>query len=85
MDLRVASSIEEQGIDLTVHGEEGYGSEFGSGVFVNQSAVEKIDKILPQKNLRPELLMAAQQCAAYFISRFSHEYGTCKNPEQTDR
>jgi Amt family ammonium transporter len=41
MDLRVASSIEEQGIDLTVHGEEGYGSEFGSGVFVNQSAVEK--------------------------------------------
>ena len=41
MDLRVASSIEEQGIDLTVHGEEGYGSEFGSGVFVNQNAVEK--------------------------------------------
>jgi Amt family ammonium transporter len=40
MDLRVASSIEEQGIDLPVHGEEGYGSEFGSGVFINQSSTE---------------------------------------------
>jgi Amt family ammonium transporter len=40
MDLRVAPSIEEQGIDLPVHGEEGYGSEFGSGVFVSQSPTE---------------------------------------------
>jgi Amt family ammonium transporter len=40
MDLRVAPSIEEQGIDLPVHGEEGYGSEFGSGVFVSQSPNE---------------------------------------------
>jgi Amt family ammonium transporter len=40
MDLRVAPSIEEQGIDLPVHGEEGYGSEFGSGIFVSQSPTE---------------------------------------------
>ena len=40
MDLRVAQSVEEQGIDLPIHGEEGYGSDFGSGVFVSQSASE---------------------------------------------
>ncbi|WP_055077246.1 ammonium transporter [Pseudanabaena sp. 'Roaring Creek'] len=38
MDLRVAPSVEEQGIDLPVHGEEGYGSDFGSGVFVKSSS-----------------------------------------------
>ncbi len=38
MDLRVAPSIEEQGIDLPIHGEEGYGSEFGSGVFISQGS-----------------------------------------------
>ena len=40
MDLRVATSIEEQGIDLPIHGEEGYGSEFGSGVLVSRSDSE---------------------------------------------
>jgi Amt family ammonium transporter len=40
MDLRVAPSIEEQGIDLPVHGEEGYGSDFGSGVFVSSKSSE---------------------------------------------
>ncbi len=40
MDLRVAPSVEEQGIDLPVHGEEGYGSDFGSGVFASQSSSE---------------------------------------------
>ncbi|MDX2255289.1 MAG: ammonium transporter [Pseudanabaenaceae cyanobacterium bins.39] len=40
MELRVSPSVEEQGIDLPIHGEEAYGSEFGSGVFVNQGAVE---------------------------------------------
>ncbi|MFN5836048.1 MAG: ammonia channel protein, partial [Pseudanabaena sp.] len=38
MDLRVAHSIEEQGIDLPIHGEEGYGNEFGSGVFISQGS-----------------------------------------------
>jgi len=41
MDLRVAQSVEEQGIDLPVHGEEGYGSDFGSGVFASQSSSER--------------------------------------------
>lgn len=40
MDLRVAPSIEEQGIDLPIHGEEGYGSEFGSGVFTSSQSSE---------------------------------------------
>ena len=40
MDLRVPQSVEEQGIDLPIHGEEGYGSDFGSGVFVSQSSSE---------------------------------------------
>ncbi len=40
MDLRVPQSVEEQGIDLPVHGEEGYGSDFGSGVFVGSNASE---------------------------------------------
>ena len=40
MDLRVPQSVEEQGIDLPIHGEEGYGSDFGSGVFVRQSSSE---------------------------------------------
>ena len=40
MDLRVAQSVEEQGIDLPVHGEEGYGSDFGSGVLISPSASE---------------------------------------------
>lgn len=40
LDLRVAPSIEEQGIDLPVHGEEGYGSDFGSSVFFGQSSSE---------------------------------------------
>ena len=40
MDLRVAQSVEEQGIDLPVHGEEGYGSDFGSGVFISRSSTE---------------------------------------------
>ncbi len=40
MDLRVAPSIEEQGIDLPIHGEEGYGSDFGSGVFVSSQSSE---------------------------------------------
>lgn len=40
MDLRVAPSIEEQGIDLPIHGEEGYGSDFGSGVFVSSNSSE---------------------------------------------
>ncbi len=38
MDLRVSKSVEEQGIDLPIHGEEGYGSDFGSGVFVKTSS-----------------------------------------------
>ncbi len=38
MELRVPQAIEEQGIDLPIHGEEGYGSEFGSGVFVNSGS-----------------------------------------------
>ncbi len=40
MDLRVAKSVEEQGIDIPVHGEEAYGSEFGSGVYINQGSSE---------------------------------------------
>jgi Amt family ammonium transporter len=40
MDLRVPQSVEEQGIDLPIHGEEGYGSDFGSGVFTSQSSSE---------------------------------------------
>ena len=40
MDLRVPQSVEEQGIDLPVHGEEGYGSDFGSGVFVSSKSSE---------------------------------------------
>ena len=41
MDLRVPQSVEEQGIDLPIHGEEGYGSDFGAGVFVSQSSSER--------------------------------------------
>jgi Amt family ammonium transporter len=37
MDLRVPQSVEEQGIDLSIHGEEGYGSDFGSSVFTSSS------------------------------------------------
>ena len=40
MDLRVEPSVEEQGIDLPIHGEEGYGSDFGSGVFVSSRSSE---------------------------------------------
>jgi Amt family ammonium transporter len=40
MDLRVPLSIEQQGIDLPIHGEEGYGSDFGSGVFVSEGSSE---------------------------------------------
>jgi Amt family ammonium transporter len=40
MDLRVPQSVEEQGIDLPIHGEEGYGSDFGSGVFTSSSSSE---------------------------------------------
>jgi ammonium transporter, Amt family len=30
-DLRVQPTIEDQGLDVTLHGEEGYGQDFGSG------------------------------------------------------
>ena len=40
MDLRVPQSVEEQGIDLPIHGEEGYGSDFGSDVFASSSSSE---------------------------------------------
>ena len=40
MDLRVPQSVEEQGIDLPIHGEEGYGSDFGSGVLTSSSSSE---------------------------------------------
>ena len=40
MDLRVTKSVEEQGIDIPVHGEEAYGTEFGSGVYISQGSSE---------------------------------------------
>ena len=40
MYLRVPKSVEEQGIDLPIHGEEGYGSDFGSGVFTSSTSSE---------------------------------------------
>jgi Amt family ammonium transporter len=40
MDLRVAPSVEEQGIDIPIHGEEGYGSDFGFGVSVSKASSE---------------------------------------------
>ncbi|MFM6196535.1 MAG: hypothetical protein ACKPEN_18620 [Planktothrix sp.] len=32
MDLRVKSTVEEQGLDVDQHGEEGYGEDFASGL-----------------------------------------------------
>jgi Amt family ammonium transporter len=32
MDLRVKSRVEEQGLDVDQHGEEGYGEDFASGL-----------------------------------------------------
>ena len=32
MDLRVSPEIEEQGLDVSEHGEEGYGEDFASGL-----------------------------------------------------
>jgi Amt family ammonium transporter len=31
MELRVKSAIEDQGMDINEHGEEGYGKDFASG------------------------------------------------------
>jgi Amt family ammonium transporter len=32
MDLKVQPSVEDQGLDVSQHGEEGYGEEFASGL-----------------------------------------------------
>lgn len=39
MDLRVKPTIEDQGLDVNQHGEEGYGEEFGGGVPVTEESM----------------------------------------------
>jgi Amt family ammonium transporter len=40
MKLRVKPSVEDQGLDIHEHGEEGYGEEFTSGVNLDSGFLE---------------------------------------------
>lgn len=40
MDLRVSPEIEEQGLDVSEHGEEGYGEDFASGLLYSTKKSE---------------------------------------------
>ena len=40
MELRVQPNAEDQGLDISEHGEEGYGEEFASGLsFTDKEAI----------------------------------------------
>jgi Amt family ammonium transporter len=40
MELRVKPSVEDQGLDVNQHGEEGYSEDFGGGIPIPEEAAQ---------------------------------------------